>query len=1319
MKLQRLNYKLLLRAIVILIFSQSILAAVSNKKNNSSNLSKKKKRSPTKILKNGKSSINTKSSISSEYTSINETSDLLNNNIDLYNQTALHIKEASISGAREENKTYTEQQKQQQDKLISKLNIGLTKTQAKSSAHQIKTKPTATGNSQNSISGSEATLRRKNGNLNLFETELSNIVLLSDIDGGLHAVDRNTGDRYWSIFDSDCGSIVNSNISNTKAGFCKGLVDVQETRIDSDDSTEYNNISETLIVEPYGEGALYFFNVYTGLHKIPATIKQLVDQSPIQLKTLVAVDSKGTLLEDEKIYTGHRKSVIYSIDVLTGEVLAVYGGDAEDSKIHFQILTNSKMMNGQSKTFSTVATTPIPSEDYEKSSKNNAKGNNGNTKVRKPLTIGRTTYTLEIHSPLQNTKFNISYTTWQHNALDTALLPKHGWPTDNKLIIPVTVEDGLVVGLDLGKYYKNGTNERQKIKWITGGMNTIHNGEIVNIFDIFEEEDSYNNNGECFLLPHPFMAHDYDRRIYESHKLPNSVYLSKTKSGSWYALSRYHYPALVDSAPWSLYEYRNLADTNTGKENIIFNALDIEGVHIIKDDMINRYEDDFQKYQYQRKLHQKYHNPEEEPNMLPMLYPSNENMLDYYYYSSPFSSNNNNNNNYDPYHPVGAGNTRDQDRYNYYYPDNSNFYNHHDWERIEIKKEISFKEKIVNFFTKSLIKILETGVIIIGIPMTFILLSKLNLSPKFKLLIEKSGFKFTLEQQGITLINEDLALSTTSNSVVHELEEEMETDKKDVNDENKNNTSKSAEEEDVEDEDEHEIDGIKKPLFIDANNIKKKRKRGKRSGTKTRARQLSVSKNNTTKTEFFSPIKESSENIVLDETSNNNNSTNNIVVESTDKKLVNITISNKILGYGSAGTVVYQGSFQNRPVAVKRLLLEFYDIASQEIKLLTMSDDHPNVVRYYCSEVTDKFLYIALELCTTSLDVIVERKKYMNSRKMELIYEKFDSVDCLKQIVKGVDYLHSLKIVHRDLKPQNILVSLTNKGEVRAIISDFGVCKKLETEESSFRTTHRGPVGTQGWRAPEVLLVKGGISNNNSFEDLSLFPPDKKVDDLEEKIRLTRAVDIFSLGCIFYYVLSNGKHPYGKNYIRENNILKDEYDLSEFKMDPTLKHYEIEARYLISEMINNDPSKRPTATRILKHPLFWDLLKNLDFLLKVSDRMEVERRDPPSPLLLLFNEISPKIITNGDWMRNFDLIYIENLGKYRKYQKDKIIDLLRTFRNKYHHFMDLHEDLQLLFSPFPDGFFNYYIRRFPSLVIDIYEFVNENLKEDQILKDFF
>ena len=52
-------------------------------------------------------------------------------------------------------------------------------------------------------------------------------------------------------------------------------------------------------------------------------------------------------------------------------------------------------------------------------------------------------------------------------------------------------------------------------------------------------------------------------------------------------------------------------------------------------------------------------------------------------------------------------------------------------------------------------------------------------------------------------------------------------------------------------------------------------------------------------------------------------------------------------GYGSHGTVVYKGEFDGRAVAVKRLLMDFYDVAFQEVKLLQESDDHPNVIRYF------------------------------------------------------------------------------------------------------------------------------------------------------------------------------------------------------------------------------------------------------------------------------------------------------------------------------------------------------------------------------------
>jgi serine/threonine-protein kinase/endoribonuclease IRE1 len=49
-----------------------------------------------------------------------------------------------------------------------------------------------------------------------------------------------------------------------------------------------------------------------------------------------------------------------------------------------------------------------------------------------------------------------------------------------------------------------------------------------------------------------------------------------------------------------------------------------------------------------------------------------------------------------------------------------------------------------------------------------------------------------------------------------------------------------------------------------------------------------------------------------------------------------------LIGTGSNGTMVFKGNFDGREVAVKRMLIQFFDIASQETKLLRESDDHPN-----------------------------------------------------------------------------------------------------------------------------------------------------------------------------------------------------------------------------------------------------------------------------------------------------------------------------------------------------------------------------------------
>lgn len=60
--------------------------------------------------------------------------------------------------------------------------------------------------------------------------------------------------------------------------------------------------------------------------------------------------------------------------------------------------------------------------------------------------------------------------------------------------------------------------------------------------------------------------------------------------------------------------------------------------------------------------------------------------------------------------------------------------------------------------------------------------------------------------------------------------------------------------------------------------------------------------------------------------------------------------TNKLLGVGSLGTLVYEGKFKGWNVAVKRLLGHYSGYADSEINNLLKADAHPNVVRYYDTE---------------------------------------------------------------------------------------------------------------------------------------------------------------------------------------------------------------------------------------------------------------------------------------------------------------------------------------------------------------------------------
>jgi serine/threonine protein kinase len=96
-------------------------------------------------------------------------------------------------------------------------------------------------------------------------------------------------------------------------------------------------------------------------------------------------------------------------------------------------------------------------------------------------------------------------------------------------------------------------------------------------------------------------------------------------------------------------------------------------------------------------------------------------------------------------------------------------------------------------------------------------------------------------------------------------------------------------------------------------------------------------------------------------------------------------------------------------------------------------------------------------------------------------------------IARALAYAHQQGILHRDVKPSNILI--TQSGE--PMLSDFGLAKILEAQETVDLTGSMGVVGTPEYMAPEQ------ITGNE----------------------VDRRADIYALGVVFYELVT-GRTPY-------------------------------------------------------------------------------------------------------------------------------------------------------------------------------------------------
>lgn len=320
------------------------------------------------------------------------------------------------------------------------------------------------------------------------------------------------------------------------------------------------------------------------------------------------------------------------------------------------------------------------------------------------------------------------------------------------------------------------------------------------------------------------------------------------------------------------------------------------------------------------------------------------------------------------------------------------------------------------------------------------------------------------------------------------------------------------------------------------------------------------------------------------------------------------------IGEGAYGMVVSAiDNVTKSKVAIKKISpfehQTFCQRTLREIKIL-IRFKHENIIdirdilrNRTIDEMKD--VYIVQCLMETDLYKLFKTQRLSNDHICYFLY----------QILRGLKYIHSANVLHRDLKPSNLL--LNTSCDLK--ICDFGLARVADPihDHTGFLTEY---VATRWYRAPEIMLNSKGY---------------------------TKAIDMWSVGCILAEMISNRPIFPGRHYLDQlNHILgvlgsPSQEDLEciinekarnylqtlPFKpkvpFDKLFPYADANALDLLDKMLTFNPHKRIVVEEALAHPYLQQYYDPADEpVAEEPFRFETELDDLPKEILkkLIFQE---------------------------------------------------------------------------------------------------